>query len=153
MKAGEERQVSNTLNDAIRRCGPEGAARAEAARVRGEQAHQADVQEGRVRRGNPMVQDVAVDAGADADSSDDDAEAEFTVLCLEGHELREGQLHYKVRWAESRDYEEMTTWEPAAAMQRDVAPMVRQYEQQRAKAAGEAQRLQDRAARAASRGR
>ena len=42
MKAGEERQVSATLNEAIRRCGPEGAARAEAARVRGEQAHQAD---------------------------------------------------------------------------------------------------------------
>ena len=147
--------MSTTQNEAIRRCGPEGAARAEAARVRGEQAHQADVQSGRVRRGNPMVQDVAVDPGGAPDSSDeDDADTEFKVLCLEGHEQRQGQLHYKVRWAESRDYEEMTTWEPAsaAAMQRDVAPMVRQYEQQRAKAAGEAHRLQDRAARAARRG-
>ena len=119
--------------------------------MRGEQAHQADVQNGRVRRGNPMVQDVAVDPGGAPDSSDeDDADTEFKVLCLEGHEQRQGQLHYKVRWA--YDYEEMTTWEPAAAMQRDVAPMVRQYEQQRAKAAGEVQRLQDRAARAARRG-
>ena len=151
MKAGEERQVSTTLNEAIRRCGPEGEARAEAARVRGEQAHQADVQSGRVRRGKPMVQDVAVDPGGAPDSSDeDDPDTEFKVLCLEGNEQRQGQLHYKVRWA--YDYEEMTTWEPAAAMQRDVAPMVRQYEQQRAKAAGEAQRLQDRAARAARRG-
>ena len=100
-----------------------------------------------------MVQDVAVDPeGAPASSEEDDSDTEFKVLCLEGHELREGQLHYKVRWAESHEYEEMTTWEPAAAMQRDVAPMVRQYEQQRAKAAGEAQWLQHRAARAARRG-
>ena len=100
-----------------------------------------------------MVQDVAVDLESAPDSSDkDDSSTQFKVLCLEGHEQRQGQLHYKVRWAESRDYDEMTTWEPAAAMQRDVAPMVRQYEQQQAKAAGEAQRLQDRAARAARRG-
>ena len=113
MKAGEERQVSATLNEAIRRCGPEGAARAEAARVRGEQAHQADVQSGRVRRGNPVVQDVAVDFESAHDRNDeDDSNTEFKVLCLEGHMQRQGQLRYKVRWAESRDYEEMTAWEP-----------------------------------------
>ena len=97
MKAGEERQVSTTLNEAIRRCGPEGAARAEAARVQGKQAHQADVQRGRLRRGNRMVQDVAVDPEGASDSSDeDDASTEFKVLCVEGHEQRQGQLHYTV---------------------------------------------------------
>ena len=59
--------------------------------MRGEQAHQADVQGGHVRRSNPMVQDVAVDPGGASDSSDeDDTDAEFKVLCLEGHKQCQG---------------------------------------------------------------
>ena len=86
-----------------------------------------------------MVQDVAVGPKSVPDSSDKgDSNTEFKLLCLEGHKQCQGQLQYKlkVQWAESCNYEEMVAWEPAAVMKCDVGPMVHQYEQQHAKAAG-----------------
>lgn len=60
-------------------------------------------------------------------AEEDDKAEKYVVERLVAHRKRGGRLEFEVKW---KGYAE-TTWEPRAALMKDVAEMVRAYEKRK----------------------